>query len=218
MTLTEPVDWSSAEAAALDALGCPADVQALLDATPYSTDPVYRCPRSVLRDRRAHCFDGAVLAAAAFRHLGLPPRIVDLRAWRDDDHVITVFQRDKAWGAVAKSNVVGLRWREPVYRSLRELVMSYFDEYYNLEKLRALRAYSAPLDLSRYDRHAWCTDDACMERIAAQLDRMRHTDLLSAAQVAALQPVDGRRFAAGLLGTEDAGLYKPWEHQDAGLV
>jgi hypothetical protein len=166
----------------------------------------------VLRDRRAHCFDGAVLAAAAFRHLGLPPRIVDLRAWRDDDHVITVFRRDGAWGAVAKSNVVGLRWREPVYRSLRELVMSYFDEYYNLERARALRAFSAPLDLARYDRHAWCTDDACMERIAEKLDRMHHTDLLTSAQIAALQPVDARRFAAGLLGSEDAGLYKPWDH------
>jgi hypothetical protein len=190
----------------------------LLDATPYSADPIYRCPRSVLRDRRAHCFDGAVLAAAAFRHLGLPPRIVDLRAWRDDDHVITVFLRDGAWGAVAKSNVVGLRWREPVYRGLRELVMSYFDEYYNLEKVRALRAYSAPLDLARYDRYAWCTDDACMERIAVKLDRMRHTDLLTPAQVAALRPVDERRFAAGLMGSEEAGLYKPWDHGPEGRV
>jgi hypothetical protein len=113
---------------------------------------------------------------------------------------------------VAKSNVVGLRWREPIYRGLRELVMSYFDEYYNLERARALRAYSLPVDLARFDRFDWCTDDACMERIAAKLDRVHHHPLCTPAQVAAFQPVDERRYRAGLLGSDDAGLYKPWEH------
>lgn len=207
-----PVAWTPEERAVLDGLRRVEDVQRLLDETPYSSDPIYRCPRSVLRDRRAHCFDGAVLAAAAFRHLGLPPTIVDLRAWRDDDHVITVFRRGSHWGAVAKSNVVGLRWREPVYRSLRELVMSYFDEYYNLERTRALRGYTAPIDLGSFDRYRWCLDDTCMERIAEKLDKARHYDLMDAAQVAALNPVDERRYNAGLLGSDGAGLYKPWEH------
>jgi len=204
--------WSAQERALLDGLDSPERVQRFLDEVPYSTEPVYRCPRSVMRDHRAHCFDGAVFAAAAFRHHGLPPRIVDLRAERDDDHVIAVFQRHGAWGAVAKSNVVGLRYREPVYRSLRELVMGFFDEYASLERVKSLRAWSRPVDLSRFDRQQWQTRDEAMEAIAENLDRVRHHDLLTPEMIAGLQPVEERRFQASLFGADEGGLYKPWEH------
>src|SRR5512141_1033501 len=125
-------------------LPAPEAIQRFLDETPYSSEGRYRCPRSVLRDRRAHCLDGALLAAWALRRLGDPPLIVDLRAVRDDDHVITIFRRRGRIGAIAKSNVVGLRFREPVYRSLRELVMSYFELYYNTDGEKTLRSYSVP--------------------------------------------------------------------------
>lgn len=205
-----PLDPS--EITALSRLDAPDRVQAFLDDIAYSAEPVYRCPRSVLRDRMGHCFDGAVLAAAAFEVAGLAPRIVDLRAHRDDDHVITVFRRHGAWGAVAKSNVVGLRFREPVYRSLRELVMSYFDEYYNLEREKALREFSRPVDLRRFDRLGWRVRDEAMDAIAAHLDRIPHRPLLTAAMIDGLVLVDPRRFEAGLLGSNPGGLYKPWEH------
>src|SRR5438128_1298491 len=107
--------WSAQERAVLDRLDSPAAVQAFLDAVPYSTDPIYRSPRSVLRDRRAHCFDGAVFAAAALERLGHAPRLVNMRAFQDDDHVIAIFQRDRRYGAVATSNFVPLRYREPVF-------------------------------------------------------------------------------------------------------
>jgi len=157
----------------------------------------------------AHCFDGAVFAAAALRRLGHPPRIIDLRAWRDDDHVLAVFQRNGRWGAVSKSNCVGLRMREPLFRDLRELVMSYFELYFNIESAKSLRAYSVPLDLDRTFGSTWVNRDETMELIAARLDRLRHFPLLPPESVAALNPVDPRTYAAGLLGADERGLFHP---------
>lgn len=195
------------ERAQLVGLGSAAAVQALLDAIPYSTDPLYRCPRQVLADRRAHCLDGALLAAAALELLGHPPRIVDLRAVRDDDHVIAVFWRRGRVGAVAKSNVVGLRFREPVYRDLRELAMSYFEDYYNTDGEKTLRSYSEPLDLARLDRLCWRTSDRGLEELVRRLDRARHRPLVTPRMVAGLAPVDERSYRAGLLGADAAGLH-----------
>lgn len=188
----------------------PGDIQAFLDATAYSDDKFYRCPARVLLDRRAHCVDGALLAASALRWLGDPPLVLDLRAHRDDDHVIAVFQRHGHWGAVAKSNVVGLRYREPVYASLRELVMSYFEAYYNLEGDRALRSYCDPLDLSALDELDWEHDDDVIEHhICGALDDAPHHELMTPAMIAALTKIDARSYEAGLMGANPNGLYKP---------
>src|SRR5215471_4475456 len=111
-----------------------------------------RSPRRVIRDSTAHCMEGALFAAAALRVNGHEPLIVDLAAVRDDDHVIAVFQEHGCWGAIGKSNYAGLRFREPVYRTIRELVLSYFEHYYNLRGEKTLRAYSRPVNLSRFDR------------------------------------------------------------------
>jgi hypothetical protein len=201
--------WSPRERTALDRLTDPARIQGFLDRIAYSADPVYRCPRSVLRDRKAHCFDGALFAAAALRRIGYPPLLVDMRAVRDDDHIIAIFRRDGGIGAVAKSNFVGLRYREPIFRSVRELTLSYFEEFYNLDREKTLREYSLPLDLSRFDALAWETSDDGLEVIATRLDTIRHFPLVTAGQAAALAPVDRRLFDAGLTGANRAGLYKP---------
>src|SRR5512143_1428014 len=148
-------------------LKTPAQIQAFLDDMPYSTDDGYRCPARVLRDRRAHCYDGAVFAAAALRQIGDPPLVVNMYAHRDDEHLVAVFRRAGHWGALGKSNFVGLRYREPVYRTLRELVMSYFEDYYNMERQRSLRAYTRPLNLRAFDKAGWLTSDAAMDAIAA---------------------------------------------------
>jgi hypothetical protein len=110
-----------------------------------------RSPRLVLRDRVAHCMSGALFAAAALRTLGHPPLLLDLEAVRDDDHVLAVYRVRGCWGAIAKSNYSGLRFREPVYRSLRELAISYFEHYYNLRGEKTLRRYSRPVNLVRFD-------------------------------------------------------------------
>lgn len=201
--------WTRWERAVLDRLTDPAEIQGFLDTLPYSADETYRCPRSVLRDRRAHCFDGALFAAAALRRLGHPPLLVDMRAVRDDDHIIAIFRRGGRIGAVAKSNFVGLRYRDAVFRTLRELVLSYFDDYFNLDRERTLRAYSAPLDLSRFDSLSWETSDKDLETIADRLDAIRHFPLLTSRQEATLSKVDERSYRAGMFGINRAGLYKP---------
>jgi hypothetical protein len=205
----EAEGWTAEELAVLSRLNDVTEVQAFLDSLPYSADDFSRSPRGVLRDGRANCFDGALLAAAALRRLGFPPLLVDLRAVRDDDHVIAVFRRNGHLGAVAKSNFVGLRYREPIYRSLRELVMSYFEQYYNLDGEKTLRSYSPPLDLRKYDHLGWMFQDERAELIAARLNALRHYPLLTEEMIASLSKVDERSYRAGMLGVNEAGLYKP---------
>ncbi len=192
------------------ALTTPFLIQGFLDEVPYSTEPVYRCPLKVVQDRLAHCFDGALFAAACLRLIGHRPLILDmLPNERDDEHLLALFQVDGRWGAVAKSNFAGLRFREPVYRSLRELVMSYFEQYYNVEREKTLRGYTVPLDLAAFDPQDWMTSDGAMEPIADRTDSIRRYPLLTPAMAARLNPVDDRQYRAGLQGADAAGLFKP---------
>lgn len=208
--------WTREEARVLDTLTSPDRIQAFLDGIEYSADPIYRSPRSVLRDRKAHCFDGALFAAAALERLGHPPMLVDLRAHRDDDHIIAIFRRHGHVGAVAKSNFVGLRFRDPIFRTLRELALSYFPAYYNLDGEKSLREVSVPLDLRRLDPIRWRTSDDRLGEIATRLDRIRHYPLMTPDLIASLAPIDRRSYEAGMVGTNLAGVYVPSEHdQDA---
>ena len=202
-------DLNTKEARALGRLESPALIQAFLDAIPYSTDPIYRCPRRVLRDRKAHCFDGAVFAAAALRRLGHPPLILDMLPENDDDHVLALYRQRGRWGAVAKSNFTGLRLREPVYRDLRELVMSYFEDFYNSAYERTLRGYTLPVNLEVLDLLNWMARDEAMDVIAGRLDRARKFALITPEMAAALTRMDKRSYDAGMMGTNPAGLYKP---------
>ncbi|MEP7198689.1 MAG: transglutaminase-like domain-containing protein [Chloroflexota bacterium] len=189
-------------------LTTPARIQAFLDDVPYSTDDRYRSPLSVLRDRRAHCYDGAVCAAALLRRIGYPPRIVNMFAYRDDEHLVAVFQRDGHWGAVAKSNFVGLRYREPIYRTLRELVVSYFEDYYNLEGVRSLRSYTRPFNLRTCERFDWMTHADAMDVIAARLDALPRIPVLTKKMIAHLSPLDARSYQAGMVGADMDGVYR----------
>jgi hypothetical protein len=194
----------------LATLATPASVQAFLNEIPYSTEHVYRCPLRVLRERIAHCFDGALFAAATLRRLGYPPLILEMVPnGRDDVHLLALYKRNGHWGAVAKSNFVGLRFREPVYRNLRELVMSYFEQFYNVEREKTLRRYTLPLNLKAFDRWSWMTSDDSLERIAQRLDRVRKIPLLTQPMMSNLSSVDERSYRAGLFGSNEAGLFKP---------
>ena len=130
-------------------------------------------------------------------------------AVRDDDHVIALFKRHGRLGAIAKSNFVGLRYREPVYASLRELVMSYFESFYNIDYEKTLRQYTRPLNLSAYDKLAWTTSDPALDVIGDALSNIRIYKILDAAMARSLSPVDKRTYDAGMLGVNRAGLYKP---------
>ncbi len=191
-------------------LRAPFKIQEFLDSIPYSDEERYRCPRSVLRDRKAHCYDGAVFAAAALRMIGYPPLLVDmLQNGRDDDHVLAVFRRNNRWGAVAKSNFSGLRFREPVYRGLRELIMSYFEFYYNIAGEKTLVGYTAPLNLNRFDKLSWLVDDNAMDIIAIELDSNRKNNIITKAMARQLSAIDKRSYNAGLLGANHKGLFQP---------
>jgi len=201
---------TKSERRTLERLTTPAKLQAFLNDLPYRSEEIYRCPLRVLRDRRGHCFDGAVLAAAGLSRMGFPPLIVELLPnKRDDDHIVAVYRQGGFWGAVAHSNFTGLRYREPVFRSLRELWMSYFEEFYNLQREKTLRGYTLPLNLGALDSRRWMTCDATMREIAKRLDRVPRRRLLTRKMVLHLAPVDDRSFRSGLLGAVRAGLYKP---------
>jgi hypothetical protein len=201
--------WSKAELQAFARLKRPAEIQAYLDKLPYSCDPIYRSPRSVMRDRTAHCFDGALFAAAALRRIGHPPLMLSLLAVRDDDHMLAIYKQDGCFGAVGKSNCSGLRFREPAYRSLRELVMSYFNDYFNLKGEKTLRGYAAPMNLTAFDHLNWMTSDKYLNRIAGSTDRQKRFRLLTRKTIITLSPIDKRSYQAGFLGAKRAGLYKP---------
>jgi hypothetical protein len=191
-------------------LTTPAKIQAFLDGVKYSTEDSYRCPLRVVRERIAHCLDGALFAAAMLRRLGYPPLILDmLPNRRDDDHVVAPFKRHGHWGAVASSNFVGLRFREPIYRTLRELVLSYFEQYYNVEREKTLRGYTVPLNLKAFDKYQWMTRDEALERIAERLEEIRRVPILTGSMIAGLSLADERSYRAGLIGANEAGLYRP---------
>jgi len=201
---------SKSERQFFETLTTPAKIQAFLDSIPYSTELFYRCPLRVLRERVAHCFDGALFAATALRRLDYPPLILEMVPnGRDDDHLLALYKRNGHWGAVAKSNFVGLRFREPVCRSLRELVMSYFEQFYNVEREKTLRSYSLPLNLKTFDKWNWMISDESLEHIAQKLDRVRKIPLLTQPMVSNLSLVDEWSYRAGLFESNEVGLFKP---------
>jgi hypothetical protein len=194
------------ELAQLRRLSTPVKVQAFLDREiTYNTEPhgaTCYSPSTVLEKRLAHCMEGAMLAAAALRLHGHPPLIVDLEATRDTDHVLAVYRQYGCWGAVAKSNYSGLRFREPVYRTIRELALSYFEDYFNPRREKTLRGYSRPVNLRRFDRLEWMSTKEPLWQIPTYLCEVRHTPLLPPDAERRLQRMDSRLFAAGRLGME----------------
>ena len=197
-----PFDLTRAEARLLSSLTPTWRIQEYLDnSLVYDTrGGTCRSPRRVIRDRECQCMDGALFAAAALRLQGFPPLILDLEAEQDSDHVLAVFKTKHGWGAIGRSNYSGLRYREPVYRTIRELVMSYFESYFNLRREKTLRAYSRPVNLSRFDSLHWMTSEEDVWEIPNHLVRIPHTDVAAKSAVRAYSRVDRRLFEAGLVG------------------
>jgi hypothetical protein len=194
--------FTSLELRRLRALKTPRGIQRALDAMPYHAAGTAWSPRRVLLEGTAHCLEGAIFAAAALRVLGFPPLLLDLEAVQDTDHVVAVFRLRGSWGAIAKSNFSSLRYREPIYRSVRELVMSYFEGYINLRGERTLRAYSRPVNLATFDRRCpgWMVSEAALWWIPEYLLEIPHVRLLTPAMEGALTRVDRRSLEASLVG------------------
>jgi hypothetical protein len=197
---TAPVGFTPSEMRTLRALKTPAGIQRFLDDMPYHLAGTAWSPRRVLQEKTAHCLEGATFGAAALRAIGFPPFIMDLEADQDTDHVIAIFKSRGHWGAIAKSNFVGCRYREPVYRTLRELALSYFNIYFNLRGERTLRRYSRPVNLARFDDRHWMTSEKDIWYIAEYLVDIPHTRLLKRGLEKHLTRVDPRTWKSEMLG------------------
>ena len=203
------MEWTKEEIRMLKALNNPDKIQVYLDSIDYNPNYECRSPRWVMKKRSAHCFEGALFAAAALQFIGYKPLVVDMRAVNDDDHVIALFRKDGYWGAVAKSNFTSLRFREPVYRSLRELIMSYFDFFFNTEGYKSLRSYSLPFDLSAYEFRHWTTTDEDLEYIGDKIESLHHFPVVNNKMIKGLYIASDSMIKAGLLGSKPEGLFKP---------
>lgn len=185
----------------LRSLNTPPRIQRFIDALTYQYADTAGSPQRVLRERRGHCLEGALLAAAALRVNGYPPLVMDLESVRDDDHVIALYRQNGLWGGIAKSNYAGLRFRAPVYRTLRELALSYFEHYYNLLGERTLRAYSVPVNLARLDAQRWMTSEDEVWCVPEALIAARHFPLFPDKVARSLPRLDRRSFEAGKHGS-----------------
>jgi hypothetical protein len=203
------ISWTTEEKEFLNGFNDPWSIQVFLDSIDYNPSYECRSPRWVIRKRSAHCFEGALFAAAVLDFLGYKPLIVDMKAFNDDDHVISVFREDGYWGAVAKSNFTSLRFREPVYRSLRELIMSYFDFFFNLNGDKSLRSYSLPFDLTLFNKRNWATTDEDLEYIGDKIESLYHFPVVSEKMIKKLNIASDSMLMAGLLGSNEDGLFKP---------
>lgn len=184
----------------LRALKTPAQIQKFVDELAYQYANTAGSPQRVLRERKGHCLEGALLAAAALRVNGHPPLLMDLEGVHDDDHVVALYRNHGLWGGIAKSNFAGLRFRAPVYRTLRELAMSYFEHYYNLRRERTLRSYSRPVNLGRLDGQGWMTAEEDVWCVPELLIAARHYPLFPHRVARALPRLDRRSFEAGMHG------------------
>lgn len=184
---------SPAEHRVLKKLHSPQRIQDCLEALPHnfskSAKETCRSTRRILQDKKAYCFEGAVLAATALAYHGHPPLLLDLQTINDDeDHVLTLFKEKGLWGALSKTNNPVLRYRDPVYRSVRELAMSFFHEYFLYSDGRkTMRAYSKPFDLTKYKPEVWVVGDKSLDFIAEALDASSHYPIAPAAVIKKLR-------------------------------
>ena len=189
-------------------LTTPIKIQNFLERIPINFEvggETCRSPRRVIRDRTAHCMEGALFAAMALWFHGERPLLLDLRATKnDDDHVVSLFRRGGCWGAISKTNHAVLRYREPVYRSVRELAMSYFHEYFVDSGRKTLRDFSHPFDLRPFANRGWMTAEEDLWYLCKALDDSPHDDVMPPGFARALRKADRIEI--------DAGKLTQWPH------
>jgi hypothetical protein len=199
--LAAKIGLTKSEAAVLQKLKSPEVIQSFVTAMPINEEPdgdTCLSVRSVLQHRCCHCIEAAFVAACAFMLHGQPALLMDMEASGDDDHVLALFKRGDHWGAISKSNHIWLRWRDPIYRTPRELAMSYFHEYvYGANK--TLRRYSLPINIAAYDPKLWITnEDSCWD-VAGELSDFKHFPVLTPAQARRLRKRDAFEVKASEL-------------------
>ena len=205
--------FSKKECRIFSKLDTPKKIQDFLDKLDYNIEKkeeTYFSPLMVLRKKKANCIEGALFAAAALRFHGYPPLIVDLTSGRehDTDHIIAIFKINGYWGAIAKSKYPTLTFREPIQRTIRELALTYFDEYFNYYGKKTLRGYSNPVNMSRFDKINWMTTEKKLTCIEDYLNKIKHHKLLTNSMIRNLRKVTPLVKEAGELWIKKHGLQK----------
>ena len=197
-------DFTSSQIKILKSLNTPSKIQTFLNKIPINFEEsgdTCMSPKSVLEKRKAHCMEGAMFAAATLRFHGEKPLIMDFESTSDDfDHVIAIFKRSGFYGSISKTNHAVLRYREPIYRTLRELALSFFHEYFlNKNGKKTLRTFSKPINLSRFDNQNWMTSKENVWFIPEHLTKIPHKSILNKAQIRSLRLADEIERQAGKL-------------------
>jgi hypothetical protein len=202
------MDWTPSERRFLRALNSPDKIQDYLHTLIYNPTDHASSPRWVMITGEGHCFEGGLIAAAALEMQGLKPLMVDLVAEDDDHHVLTVYKTSTGWGSLSKSNTTLLAGRAPFYKNVRELVMSYFDFYFNTKGKRSLYAYSDPINLNQFNHWQWRTTDEDLMNLGISFCDLTHYELISQKALRLLPPVSRKLTDACFLGADQSGLYK----------
>lgn len=194
----------------LKKLNTPIKIQNFLDSIPFNFEKkgeTYNSPRLVLANNKAHCMEGALLASTCLWLLGEEPLLLDLRVISPDtDHVVTLYKRNGFWGAISKTNHATVRFRDPIYKTIRELVLSYFHEYFwDEDGTKVLRQFSRPFNLRRLGTH-WITSKDNLHYIAQAVDDSYHYDIYPKSQQKFIRKADGMERLAGNL--------KEWRRSD----
>ncbi|MBA3732967.1 hypothetical protein H0W91_01165 [Patescibacteria group bacterium] len=195
--------YTSRESKLFQRLNTPEKIQDYLNLLPFNFEKkkeTCMSPRLVLSNKTAHCMEGAMFAAAVLEFHAREPWILDLRSEKDPydyDHVVAIFKEDGFYGAISKTNHNVLRYREPIYKSVRELVMSYFHEYFLDNGRKTLREYSELLDLNYFNKINWRTSEKDLFSIPKHLDKIKHHPILSKKQINNLRKVDRIEVKAG---------------------
>ena len=202
-------DYTKAELKLFKSLNTPRKIQDYLDKLKYNIKDFTFSARGVIKNKVAHCFDGAIFAAAALEVNGHQPFIIDLKSnGEDDDHILAIFKVGDCYGAIGKSNYVNCRFRDPIYKNLRELVMSYFHIYFNLKGTRTLRQYSKLFDLAKINDINWRTGNEDITPLGDIIDNIQHFTLITKKQEKLLTTADARTFKAETLGVDKRGAFK----------
>jgi len=201
--------WTPEERRLLRSLKSPEKIQDYLNKLIYNPTDHASSPRWVMITKEAHCFEGGLLAACALELQGHKPLMVDLIAQNDDHHVLTVYKASTGWGSISKSNLALLSGRRPYFASIRELVMSYFPFYFNIEGQPSLYGYSNPINLNNFKSWDWRTTDADLMEMGMSFAEYPHFEIISPRQITKLSKVEKRVFDACLLGADLSGVYRP---------
>jgi hypothetical protein len=189
LPMNHTLGFNQAELKILTKLSTPLKIQDFLQTLKMNFGDDYRSPRVVLETRTAHCLDGALLAAAALWLHNQPPLLLDLKSGRgDDDHVVALFRYKNFWGAISKTNHAVLRYRDPIYKSIRELAMTYFHEYSLDDGRKTLKSYSEPLNLRIFSKRGWTVSPGSLGYIAKALDAKKHLSMVPPGVI--LRPTD----------------------------